>query len=700
MRPRILPSQVTFFMGRRPRTRYLSSQLHRNVSSIASSSKNPIFIVGGGPSGLFMSILLSQYDVPNVLLEQHSCDSRFRHPQAHFLNTRTMELLKYHLPDETYKKVLHTMPPVDDWTHFRFAYSMSKTPLATVLHPVHQPLQAGIDSNGLLIDENRSSESIEEGKKPKFLSPCSVGHLAQHTFCKILYDLAVTQPQSTVCYGSTVIATAKDPASHQCTVNCHDGTIYTTPLVIAADGAQSSIRTAQQIPWRGQRNMQHLVNIHVTLDPHQAKQLHQHDNHAMLYSIFNEHVVAMVVCHSIGDYIVQIPYFPPYQTMEHDFAPNKIHILLKSIFGPFVQSWTVQSAKPWVMGSMIAERYFNDNMVLIGDAAHVFPPAGGFGMNTGLQDAHNLAWKVAMWYHGSDGCANVLKGVLQSYQRERQPVAQQNAALSVRNYQRLLKVTESCYLHEKHPSLLVKVLEKSPLPLIAKQSIFRSLFKTALLPLAWLGSAKDSLFSTHIRNNLRKALQQGTGLPLLFPKHEIGFDYGATAENETALHWKHDTAAMTPALGVGKLVPHAEAKVMSEASRYSNLRYLRPGIISTTNHSAQMSRTSHPCFVLLVVGIYYGDSAVERLQQLLVDSGLAVEVAWLNCDGMKSAGDLQMMEADLSNAAFSFRTQVPCVILIRPDSHICAICTTLNDDEMDRLKYEALASFQTVSSGR
>jgi 2-polyprenyl-6-methoxyphenol hydroxylase-like FAD-dependent oxidoreductase len=48
------------------------------------------------------------------------------------------------------------------------------------------------------------------------------------------------------------------------------------------------------------------------------------------------------------------------------------------------------------MGSLVAEQYFSEKGVfLVGDAAHVFPPAGGFGRNTGLQDVYSLAWKLA-----------------------------------------------------------------------------------------------------------------------------------------------------------------------------------------------------------------------------------------------------------------------------------------------------------------
>lgn len=57
----------------------------------------------------------------------------------------------------------------------------------------------------------------------------------------------------------------------------------------------------------------------------------------------------------------------------------------------------VLSIKTWSMHAEVADKYSNshNNVFLVGDAAHRFPPAGGFGMNTGIQDVHNLAWKLA-----------------------------------------------------------------------------------------------------------------------------------------------------------------------------------------------------------------------------------------------------------------------------------------------------------------
>jgi putative polyketide hydroxylase len=57
---------------------------------------------------------------------------------------------------------------------------------------------------------------------------------------------------------------------------------------------------------------------------------------------------------------------------------------------------TIHSIRSWKMSAVVAERFQKDNIFLVGDSAHQFPPAGGFGMNTGIQDAHNLAWKIGL----------------------------------------------------------------------------------------------------------------------------------------------------------------------------------------------------------------------------------------------------------------------------------------------------------------
>ena len=128
----------------------------------------------------------------------------------------------------------------------------------------------------------------------------------------------------------------------------------------------------------------------------------------------------------------------------------------------------VKSVRPWTMGSQVAtafgaaapslEQSLAENsssgggvaaetprVFLAGDAAHSFPPAGGLGMNSGVQDAHNLAWKIAAARQGL--APNGGAGLLRSYGAERRPVARANAALSVRNFEETLRVARGALAH-------------------------------------------------------------------------------------------------------------------------------------------------------------------------------------------------------------------------------------------------------------
>lgn len=96
--------------------------------------------------------------------------------------------------------------------------------------------------------------------------------------------------------------------------------------------------------------------------------------------------------------------------------------------GPFkVLSW-----RPWVLSRKVAEIYRVGNVFLAGDAAHSFPPTGGLGLNSGLADVHNLAYKIAASQQGWAGGR-----LLDSYQAERRHVALVNSAQSVKNGTRI-----------------------------------------------------------------------------------------------------------------------------------------------------------------------------------------------------------------------------------------------------------------------
>ncbi len=86
--------------------------------------------------------------------------------------------------------------------------------------------------------------------------------------------------------------------------------------------------------------------------------------------------------------------------------------------GTSALDFTIRTLSTWHMSVQVAERYREGRIFLVGDAAHRFPPTGGLGLNTGVQDAHNLAWKLAAVEAGWAPAA-----LLDSYDVERRPVA-------------------------------------------------------------------------------------------------------------------------------------------------------------------------------------------------------------------------------------------------------------------------------------
>ena len=87
---------------------------------------------------------------------------------------------------------------------------------------------------------------------------------------------------------------------------------------------------------------------------------------------------------------------------------------------------------------MTADRYRSERVFLAGDSAHQVIPTGGYGMNTGVGDAVDLGWKLAAFVNGWGG-----ETLLNSYEAERRPIAEQNAAMAVQNLEVRLAIADA-----------------------------------------------------------------------------------------------------------------------------------------------------------------------------------------------------------------------------------------------------------------
>ena len=535
--------------GTRRVSRETTTWWSRRSWSTASGSPPadvPVVIVGGGPVGLTMSILLSRLGVDSQLVERRAAPTT--HPQAHFVNNRTREIFRPMLGLD--EEVARAQPPLEDWRHFIYATRMlGGVELGRVDH----------------FDEKASGEA----SKGSAVSPTSVAHLSQHRLEPMLLVRALeAHPRGAA--GISLRTECVDIAQDERGVtaelrsmpeasNANDGTSRESRspsrklrarFLVAADGARGGLRSRLGVGDTGSPAMQHLVNVHFT-SRKLADALRAANRAAMLYFVFNPDVAAVVVAHELkdgaGEFVAQIPFFPPTQSLEEDFCEARCAELVRAAIQSEGDSWRttteekivvddvrIKHARAWTMGATVADRFVDGRVFLAGDAAHAFPPAGGFGMNTGVQDAHNLAWKLAACVGSLTSESNAesfeYDSIAASYDAERRPVAVANARVSVRNFFRVLEIPKAIGLEPTAADAL-HAAAKATEAMVSRDAARRALNAGLALGRAQCGALLET--DNALGNSRRAAVARLCGardgtLSLQFPEEDLGFVYGSS----------------------------------------------------------------------------------------------------------------------------------------------------------------------------
>ena len=217
--------------------------------------------------------------------------------------------------------------------------------------------------------------------------------------------------------------------------------------MIAADGNRSPVREALGIGTHGPGWLSDSITIYFTAD---CRPWLQGDPHGVIYvtnpdqrGFFRFEAAGtrgFLVVNTLGDLSL-----PGAKTVADDISPERCIALVRSAIGAPGLPIEIEDVATWIAEAKWADAYRSGRVLLAGDAAHVVPPNGGFGGNTGVQDAANLAWKLAMVLKGESD-----EALLDSYEQERQPVA----ALTVEQaYTRYIRRTVPEELDETTPAL-------------------------------------------------------------------------------------------------------------------------------------------------------------------------------------------------------------------------------------------------------
>lgn len=356
-----------------------------------------VLIVGGGPVGLLGARLLGRRGVSAVVAEKHL--ERLEAPKAHALNPRSLEICAAAgLP---MAQLLARATPTEDGRYVRMVENLAKPDIGVIAYERQDEAVREVTPYPLInIEQPRFEEILE----------ASLQTLAPVDYRRGLEWMSAIQ------VSDAVISTLKDRRTGETLT-------LRSRYLIACDGAGSSVRDSVGIAMDGPDALGAFMMIHfeANLRPRLA------ERPAILYFLFGPGPNGVLIAYDIEKtWVLMHPVAPDVPVAAFDVAACRAAVE-RAVGGP-LDDLTIKGVRAWKMSAQVARRYREGQVFLAGDAGHRFPPTGGLGLNTGVGDIDNLAWKIAAIEAGWAG-----PDLLDTYERERRLIAQTNMGQSLAN---------------------------------------------------------------------------------------------------------------------------------------------------------------------------------------------------------------------------------------------------------------------------
>lgn len=204
-------------------------------------------------------------------------------------------------------------------------------------------------------------------------------------------------------------------------------------FVVACDGHRSAVRDFLKIESEGESAFETMMTIHFHADLRSVVG----SRVGILHWMMDPMVSGVLIAYDLGRNLVLLCNFDPEKQPVGTWTEDLCLKLVKAAIGPATPI-QIQSWRPWALSRQVAKSYRTGNVFLAGDAAHSFPPTGGLGLNSGIADVHNLAYKLAAVLQGWAD-----PSILSTYEFERRQVALVNSAQSLKNGKQILSLLKT-----------------------------------------------------------------------------------------------------------------------------------------------------------------------------------------------------------------------------------------------------------------
>ncbi|MFI8521879.1 FAD-dependent oxidoreductase [Streptomyces sp. NPDC085481] len=368
--------------------------MNRNEEAGAVGHRTPVLIVGGSLVGLSTSLFLGRLGVPHTLVERHRGTSY--HPRGRGNNVRTMELFRG----------------------------------AGVERRIHEAASVLARNNGILQTPGLVGDvgewlfrEIDPGGGVARFSPAGWCLCSQNDLEPVLLETA-RELGGDLRYSTELMSFEQDPDGVTAHVKSRDTGEHTTiraDYLVAADGPRSPVRERLGIGQTGRGDLFH--NVSITFVSRGLADIVGDRHFVVCYLTNPEADGALLPVDNQEHWVFHAPWHPEDGETLEEFTDERCRDHIRRAVGVPGLDVEITGRAPWHAAERVAERYGDGRVFLAGDSAHEMSPTGAFGSNTGIQDAHNLAWKLAAVLGGWAG-----PGLLASYDAERRPVAEATSA--------------------------------------------------------------------------------------------------------------------------------------------------------------------------------------------------------------------------------------------------------------------------------
>jgi putative polyketide hydroxylase len=392
---------------------------HRSQSD-ADPLQYEVAICGAGPTGLTLSILLSRFGIRHLVIDRRDSVSAGV-PRARGINHRTGEI----------------------WQLFGLGADLRRMTLAPewLERMVYQETLAGPLIGTVETPSNLPGASSH-------LTPSDTYCISQDRTDAMLAGCAASHQEATLRFGTTLVAATQYPDSVDITLQTRAGQeSIRTRWLVGCDGTNSDVRAGAGMVQTRLATLDSFVNAHFVAD------LDRWTDSRKAVLLWNmQEGLEGVFGPLDGQHYwrCQITFDPSKDRIE-DWTESKVLSRLKALIGAPDQEIPrieLRSFYPFEVRAALAQQFIDGRIILAGDAAHQIPPHGAMGMNTAVQSAHNLAWKLAAVIHGH---ASII--LLDSYEAERREVAKRVIDHAIHNYERMVRIRKEATPEQRRDSV-------------------------------------------------------------------------------------------------------------------------------------------------------------------------------------------------------------------------------------------------------